>query len=101
MDIQLRVRQYAMSKRKRFLLCPLVFLSLCCGQLLVAEARPKVLFLAVDDMNDWTGCLQTTPHAITPNIDRLAARGVNFSNGHTAGVFCAPSRAAIWSGCRW
>ncbi len=63
-----------------------------------ADPLPNVLFLAVDDMNDWIGCLNTTPHAITPNLDRLAARGVNFTNAHTAGVFCAPSRAAIFSG---
>lgn len=62
------------------------------------DSKPNVLFLAVDDMNDWIGCLETTPHAITPNLDRLAARGVNFTNAHTAGVFCAPSRAAIFSG---
>ncbi|MDV6032429.1 MAG: sulfatase [Phycisphaera sp. RhM] len=62
------------------------------------DAPPNVLFLAVDDMNDWIGCLETTPRALTPNIDRLAARGVNFTNAHTAGVFCAPSRAAIFSG---
>ncbi len=63
-----------------------------------AATRPNVLFLAVDDMNDWIGCLNSTPHAITPNFDRLASRGVNFTNAHTAGVFCAPSRAAIFSG---
>jgi arylsulfatase A-like enzyme len=57
-----------------------------------AGERPNVLFLAVDDMNDWVGCLETTPRASTPNLDRLAARGVNFTNAHTAGVFCAPSR---------
>ncbi|MFM1561979.1 MAG: sulfatase [Roseibacillus sp.] len=61
-------------------------------------SRPNVLFIAVDDMNDWIGCHGTTPVAITPNIDRLAKRGVNFTNAHTAGVFCAPSRAAIFSG---
>ena len=61
-------------------------------------APPNILFLAVDDMNDWIGCHGTTPSAITPNIDRLAKRGVNFTNAHTAGVFCAPSRAAIFSG---
>jgi len=60
--------------------------------------RPNVLFLAVDDMNDWIGCLNTTPRAHTPNFDRLAKRGVCFSNAHTAGVFCAPSRAAIFTG---
>jgi len=63
-----------------------------------ADSPPNVLFLAVDDMNDWVGCLGATPHAVTPNIDALAARGVNFTNAHTAGVFCAPSRAAIFSG---
>ncbi len=62
------------------------------------KERPNVIFIAVDDMNDWIGCLETTPRAITPNIDRLAQRGLNFSNAHTAGVFCAPSRAAIFSG---
>ncbi len=61
-------------------------------------SKPNVLFLAVDDMNDWIGCLGKTPRAITPNIDKLAKSGVNFSNAHTAGVFCAPSRAAIFSG---
>lgn len=59
---------------------------------------PNVLFLAVDDMNDWIGSLGATPKAITPNLDKLAARGVNFSNAHTPGVYCAPARAAIFSG---
>jgi arylsulfatase A-like enzyme len=63
-----------------------------------AKEKPNVLFLAVDDMNDWIGCLGKTPRAITPNIDKLAKSGVNFSNAHAAGVFCAPSRAAIFSG---
>ena len=75
----------------------LFVLTLCCTSLR-AEDRPNVLFLAVDDMNDWVGCLESTPNAITPHLDRLAARGVCFTNGHTAGVFCAPSRAAIFSG---
>ncbi len=63
-----------------------------------APNRPNVLFLAVDDMNDWIGSHGTTPRAITPNLDRLAARGMNFVNAHTAGVYCAPSRAAIFTG---
>ncbi len=75
-------------------------LAILIPSLLIAEEDrpPNVLFLAVDDMNDWIGCLNATPRAITPNIDRLAARGVNFTNAHTAGVFCAPSRAAIFAG---
>ncbi|MEC7110334.1 MAG: sulfatase-like hydrolase/transferase, partial [Planctomycetota bacterium] len=65
---------------------------------LIGGERPNVLFLVVDDMNDWVGCMQSEPRAITPNLDRLAKRGVLFTNAHTAGVFCAPSRAAIFSG---
>jgi arylsulfatase A-like enzyme len=72
-------------------------LSILCQSVRAAE-RPNILFLAVDDMNDWIGCLGKTPRAITPNIDKLAKSGVNFTNAHTAGVFCAPSRAAIFSG---
>lgn len=78
---------------------PLSLLALIALVFSPAQARrPNVLFLAVDDMNDWIGCHDSTPRALTPNIDRLAARGVNFTNAHTAGVFCAPSRAAIFSG---
>ena len=72
-------------------------LPIVCQSVSAAE-RPNVLFIAVDDMNDWIGCLGKTPRAITPNIDKLANSGVNFTNAHTAGVFCAPSRAAIFSG---
>jgi len=62
---------------------------------------PNVLFLAVDDMKDWVGCLggyEGTVH--TPNIDRLAASGVLFTNAHCASPKCAPSRVAIMTGLR-
>lgn len=58
-------------------------------------SKPNVPFIAVDDMNDWIGCMGATPRALTPNIDRLVSRGLLFKNAHTAGVFCAPSRSAI------
>ena len=80
------------------LLTALCLASLPTAMVSADNAKPNVLFLAVDDMNDFVGCLDSRPNAITPNIDRLAARGVCFTNGHTAGVFCAPSRAAIFSG---
>lgn len=71
----------------------------CYGEVAAGlKAKPNVLFLAVDDMNDWIGCLDSKTKAHTPNFDRLAARGVCFTNAHTAGVFCAPSRAAIFTG---
>ena len=47
-----------------------------------AEAvdRPDVLFIAVDDLNDWVGVLGGHPQTKTPHIDRLAARGIELSN---------------------
>lgn len=60
-------------------------------------AKPNVIFFAVDDMNDWSEPLGSTM-AKTPNLDRLAKMGVTFTNAHTAGIYCAPSRAAIFTG---
>jgi len=60
--------------------------------------RPNVLFIAVDDLNDWIGCLGGHPQAKTPNIDGLAASGVLFTNAHCAAPACNPSRTAIMSG---
>ena len=66
-----------------------------------AEApKPNVLFIAVDDLNHWVGCLGRNPQTKTPNIDRLAARGVTFSHAYCAVPACEPSRAALMSGRR-
>ena len=86
-----------MKSTFRFLLSFVILMAICTTDA-ATTAKPNVLFIAVDDMNDWIGCLNTRTAALTPNIDKLAARGVNFSNAHTAGVYCAPSRAAIFSG---
>lgn len=69
------------------------------GSATAAEsARPNVLFIAVDDLNDWVGCLGGNEQSITPNIDRLAASGVLFTNAHCAAPACNPSRTAIFTG---
>lgn len=60
--------------------------------------RPNVLFIAVDDLNDYVGCLGGHPDAVTPNIDRFAAENMLFTNAHTAAPVCNPSRAAFLSG---
>ncbi len=62
--------------------------------------RPNILFIAVDDLNDWVGCLGGHPQAKTPNIDALAARGVNFTRAYCASPVCNPSRTALMLGLR-
>ena len=65
-----------------------------------APSRPNVLFMAIDDLNDWIGCLGGHPDVKMPNLDALAARGVLFSNAHCAAPACNPSRAALMTGIR-
>lgn len=62
--------------------------------------RKNLLFVSVDDMNDWVGCLGGYPGVKTPNIDRLAQRGVLFANAHCASPLCNPSRVALMTGQR-
>lgn len=63
-----------------------------------AEKHPNVLFISMDDLNDWIGCLGGHPQAMTPNIDRLASSGVLFTNAHCPAPACNPSRTAIMTG---
>ena len=62
------------------------------------DPRPNILFIAIDDMNDWTGFLGGHPQTLTPNLDRLARRGVNFTNAHCSAPACSPSRLALLYG---
>lgn len=62
--------------------------------------RPNVLMIAIDDLNDWVGCLGGHPQAQTPVMDALAARGVLFANAHCQAPLCNPSRASLFTGLR-
>lgn len=62
--------------------------------------QPNVLMIVVDDMNDWIGCLDGHPDVQTPNIDRLAKRGMLFVNAHCAAPVCNASRVATLTGKR-
>lgn len=57
--------------------------------------KPNVLFIAIDDQNDWIGHLGGHPMAKTPNLDRLAARGTSFLNAHCQAPLCNPSRTSL------
>nr|WP_319509524.1 sulfatase [uncultured Draconibacterium sp.] len=64
------------------------------------SGQPNVLFIAVDDLNTWLGCLKSYSNTKTPNMDKLASQGVLFSNAHCQAPLCGPSRASIMTGLR-
>ena len=73
---------------------------LSCDRLFTkAEQNPNIIFISIDDLNDWVGFLGHQ-QAITPHMDELAARGYSFSNAHCPAPVCGPSRTAILSGVR-
>ncbi len=62
------------------------------------EKKRDVVFIVLDDLNDWVGVLGGHPQCKTPNIDALAARGVLFTNAHCNAPTCNPSRKSFLSG---
>lgn len=66
-----------------------------------APARhPDVLFIVIDDQNDWIGAFGGHPMAKTPHLDALARRGALFSNAHCQAPLCNPSRTSVLLGLR-
>ena len=76
-----------------------LLLALAVGTASASDARPNVLLIAIDDLNDWVGCLNHAP-AKTPNIDNLATRGTLFTNAHCQAPICNPSRTSLMTGLR-
>jgi iduronate 2-sulfatase len=77
-------------------------LILSCGLLMAqtaVAARPNVLLICVDDLKPAIGCFGD-PVAVTPQIDRLAKRGVLFESAYCNQAVCAPSRNALMTGLR-
>jgi len=62
--------------------------------------KPNILFIAIDDQNDWVGALGGHPQARTPHIDALARQGTLFTNAHAQAPLCNPSRTSLMTGLR-
>ena len=91
-----------------------LLIAITCTMIAPAAQRDHVLLITIDDLNDWIGCLSEMdapskdghltgeghPQASTPHMDRLAKRGVLFTNAHCQAPICRPSRTSFMSGLR-
>ena len=80
-----------------FLTVLMLVASVAADRSMAADAlsqAPNVLLIAIDDLNDWVGCLGGHPQAQTPHIDSLAERGMLFTNAHCQAPICGPSRSS-------
>ncbi|NRB53503.1 MAG: sulfatase [Saprospiraceae bacterium] len=87
----------------RLLIAMLLGVCVACGTATRLSQSPdstpyNVLFIAVDDLNDWVGFLGGHPQAKTPNLDRLAARSMVFEKAYCVVPACNPSRVALLTG---
>ena len=77
------------------LMCAILALS---ASSLFAQKQPNVIFIAVDDLNDWVGCMGGNPQAITPNIDKFAESALIMNKAYAPSTVCCPSRTALLTG---
>ena len=57
--------------------------------------KPNVLFISIDDLNDWVGFMDGHPQAKTPHMDAFAKSGRNFTNAHCSVPVCTSSRNSV------
>ena len=76
-----------------------IFLLLILGLVAGAAERPNVLFIAIDDLNDWIGCFGGNGQVKTPNLDRFHANGgMVMFDAHASSTVCGPSRSSLLTG---
>ncbi len=78
----------------------LILMISCCASYSMAQEKKNVLFIMADDFNHWAHSIGYYEQSKTPNIDRLAEKGVLFMEAHCSSPVCNPSRNAMLSGYR-
>ncbi len=90
-----------LSRSRFIMLTAMVWVCGACSvSMAAAGEKPNVLFLAIDDLNDWVGALDGYVGVKTPNLNRLAQRGVLFTRAYCAAPSCNPSRVSLLTGIR-
>lgn len=79
----------------KFIAVCLVATLVFAGQTRADQKRPDIVFIIVDDLNDWLGCMGGHPDAKSPNIDALAASGMLFTQAYCNSPQCRPSRTSL------
>ena len=79
-------------------LLSIVVLTILTNNCVKISKSPDILFIAIDDMNDWTTLFDDNNPIQTPNLKRLANRGAFFSKAYSVVPACNPSRTAILTG---
>ena len=77
-----------------------IFISLSIHHNARAAEKPNVIFIVIDDMNDWISLLDTNSPIKTPNLIRLAKKGVLFTKAYCPSPACNPSRDSVLTGLR-
>ncbi|MEM9160895.1 MAG: sulfatase [Verrucomicrobiota bacterium] len=72
------------------------FLTLAASSFaLAAGKQPDIVFIIVDDLNDYLSCYEGHPNAKSPHIDSLAAKGMRFTQAYCNSPQCRPSRTSL------
>ncbi len=83
----------------RSVLLPLLCLaSACTADARATEAPPNVVFVMADDLGWVDTAVYGSRFYQTPNVDRLAASGVRFTDAYSANPLCSPTRASVLTG---
>ena len=90
-------KDYLYKLYLEFMLIKLLFIFVVCFLQVGSseEARPDIVLIIVDDLNDWVGCLEGHPDAHSPNIDALANNGMLFTQAYCNIAHCRPSRLSM------